>query len=244
MIPARYVWFVWASAFLIPWAALYWRFPVHRRAMRWSSLFTAPFGLTEPLFVPEYWNPPSLFDLAQRTGFDIESLIFCFGIGGVAAVLVNVLTRRVLTPMETDARRDGRHRLHRWVLFVPFVTFVALLPLGWNPIYPGIVAMVAGAAAGVWCRPDLRRSTAIGSVVFALYYAVFLAGLEWSAPPGYITTVWNLEALSGVVLGFMPLEELLFAAGFGAYWVGVYEHVTWHHSHSVPREDRSHALAS
>lgn len=38
----------------------------------------ATFGLTEPLFVPKYWNPPSLFDLAQRTGFGIKSLIFCF----------------------------------------------------------------------------------------------------------------------------------------------------------------------
>jgi hypothetical protein len=244
LIPAPYVWFAWASAFLIPWGLLYWRLPGQRPAMRWASLFTTPFGLTEPLFVPEYWNPPSLFDLAQRSGFDIESLIFCFGIGGVATVLVNVLTRRVLVPMETAARRHGRHRLHRWVLLVPFVTFVVLLPLGWNPIYAGIMAMFAGAAAGVWCRPDLLRSTAIGSVVFTLYYAVFLAGLEWSAPPGYITTIWNLEALSGVMLGFMPLEELLFAAGFGAYWVGVYEHVTWHHSQSVRREDRSHALDS
>lgn len=46
------------------------------------SLLTAPFGLTEPLFVPEYWNPPSLFVLEQRTGFDLEIFIFCFGIGG------------------------------------------------------------------------------------------------------------------------------------------------------------------
>ena len=83
----RYVWLLWASAFLVPWGVLFLRFPEHRRVMLWTSLFTAPFGLTEPLFVPEYWNPPSLLDLAQRTGFDIESLIFCFGIGGVGSVL-------------------------------------------------------------------------------------------------------------------------------------------------------------
>jgi len=41
----------------------------------------APFGLTEPMFVPEYWSPPSLFELAQRTGFDIEGIIFSFAIG-------------------------------------------------------------------------------------------------------------------------------------------------------------------
>lgn len=43
-----------------------------------------------------------------------------------------------------------------------------------------------------------------------------------------VERVWNLEALSGLrVVGF-PLEELLFAIAFGAYWSGVYEHLTWH----------------
>lgn len=50
--------------------------------MLWQACFTTPFGLTEPLFVPNYWSPPSLFDLARSTGFDIESFIFSFGIGG------------------------------------------------------------------------------------------------------------------------------------------------------------------
>lgn len=227
MIPERYVWLVWSSAFLVPWGLLYWRLPAQRPAMRWASLFTAPFGLTEPLFVPEYWNPPSLFDLAQRTGFDIESLIFSFGIGGVAAVLVNGVTGRVATAVPPGERALGRHRFHRVALLGPFGVFVVLLPFGWNPIYPAITAMLVGAAASAWCRPELLRPTLAGGAVFTLYYMLFLTGLELTAPPGYIQEVWNLEELSGVVLGFMPLEELLFAAGFGCYWAGVYEHMTW-----------------
>lgn len=191
-----------------------------------ASVLTMPFGLTEPLFVPEYWNPPSLFDLAQRTGFDVESLIFCFAIGGVGAVLVNVLTRREVRPLGQSDRHHPRHSLHRWVLASPFLVFVALLPLGWNPIYPGIAAMLTGATLTVWCRPDLARSVALGGVVFLAYYSVFLVGLEVTAP-GYIDRVWTLDALSGVRLGFAPLEELLFALGFGGYWAGVYEHLTW-----------------
>jgi len=228
VIPAQYVWLVWASAFLAPWIVLYAKFPDQRRAMVWASLFTTPFGLTEPLFVPEYWNPPSLFDLANRTGFDIESLIFCFGVGGIAAVLVNAATRTAPLPMPEDSRRGVRHRFHRWVLFAPFVTFVVLLPTGWNPIYAGLVATTVGAGLTVWCRPDLGRKTVLGALAFLAYYAVFLTGLELTAPPGYIDTVWNLDALSGVQLGFMPLEELLWAAGFGAYWAGLYEHFRWH----------------
>jgi len=47
------LWLTWSSVFLVPWIALYVVFPVQRRVMRWTSLFTMPFGLTEPLFVPE-----------------------------------------------------------------------------------------------------------------------------------------------------------------------------------------------
>ena len=228
-LPHQYVWLLWASAFLIPWLALYAAYPAHRRAMLWASLFTMPFGLTEPLFVPEYWNPPSLFDLAARTGFDLESLIFCFAIGGVAAVLVNVLTRRTPRPVSDEHRHARRHRFHRWALASPFVVFAALLPLGWNPIYPGIWAMLAGAGLTTWCRPDLARTTLLGGMLFLVYYVVFLTGLEFSAP-GYIAGVWRLDALSGLRIGFMPLEELLFAVAFGAYWGGVYEHFTWRQS--------------
>jgi hypothetical protein len=227
MIPDQYVWLLWSTAFLVPWAALFAWFPRHRRSMVWASLFTTLFGFTEPLFVPEYWSPPSLFDLARTTGFDLESLIFCFGIGGVGAVLVNVLTRRRPAPLAPDERQARRHRFHRWALVSPFVVFPLLWLLPWNPIYPGIAAMFFGAATTVACRPDLARNTTLGAVIFVAYYLVFLAGLAWTAP-GFIERVWNLDALSGwTVLGF-PVEELLYAAAFGAYWAGVYEHFTWH----------------
>jgi len=225
-ISEQYIWFLWSSAFLVPWLIIYISFPAHRRAMLWASIFTAPFGLSEPLFVPEYWSPPSLFNLALRTGFDIESLIFCFGIGGTAAVLYNLLTRRVPVEMPAEEHQQPLHRHHYTALAAPFITFVPLYFLPWNPIYPSIVAMLIGAVANVLCRPDLKRKTWIGGLLFLVYYALFLAGLEWSAP-GYIDRVWNLSALSGISIAFMPLEELLFAIAFGMYWAGVYEHITW-----------------
>ena len=70
----HYVWLIWSSAFLLTWMLLYALFPQHRVAMWRTSLCMAPVGLTQAMFVPEYWNPPSLFELAARTGFDIESL--------------------------------------------------------------------------------------------------------------------------------------------------------------------------
>ena len=73
MISDQDVWLVWSSAFLLPWLAAFVAFPHYRQPMVWASLCTAPLGLTEPLFVPAYWSPPSLLNLARTTGFDIES---------------------------------------------------------------------------------------------------------------------------------------------------------------------------
>lgn len=226
MIPEQYVWIVWAAVFLLPWIALYLALPGYRRAIVWASLYTMPFGLSEPFFVPEYWNPPSLFDLAQRTGFDIESFVFTFATGGVAAVLYPALTRSRMRPVTLDEKRHPRHRRHALALAAPFVAFPMLNLLPWNSIYAAILALVIGAAASLACRPDLARKTWVGGALFLGYYVVFLLGLEWLAP-GYVARVWNLAALSGVVLLGMPLEELLYAVAFGMYWSGVYEHFNW-----------------
>jgi hypothetical protein len=222
----QYIWLIWSSAFLIPWLTLYALAPAHRGAMWKTSLFMMPFGLTEPLFVPEYWNPPSLFDLAQRTGFDIESLIFSFAIGGIGAVLYNLITRQQLQKIAGHERHDPRHRFHKFALALPFALFPVLYFLPWNPIYAGIAAMAAGAVATVLCRPDLARNALIGGLLFLGIYTVFLLGLEWTAP-GFIGRVWNLDALSGVSIYGLPVEELLFGFGFGLFWSGLYEHAAW-----------------
>ena len=58
--------------------------------------------------------------------------------------------------------------------------------------------------------------------VYFLYFWALIAAL-----PGYVERVWNLPVISGVLIGGVPLEELLFAASFGFFWSSVYEHFTW-----------------
>lgn len=229
MIADKYVWFTWASSFLVPWLILLMLYPQHRKIIVLASAFTAPFGLTEPLFVPRYWDPPSLLDLAQRTGFDIESLIFSFAIGGVGAALYDIVTRRRPEPMKPAALVGRRHRYHRLALLTPVIIFPGLYLLPWNPIYPAIIAMFLGAVATAACRPDLTANTMIGGGLFVIYYVFFMLELEWSAP-GYIGRVWNLGDLTGALIYGIPLEELVFGFTFGMYWSSVYEHLAWRRS--------------
>jgi hypothetical protein len=225
----QYVWLTWASAFLLPWGALYWFSPQQRAVMWRASLGTMPLGLTEPLFVPEYWNPPTLFDLAARTGFDIESLIFCFAIGGIGASAYNAITRQNLVAIAAPEQKQHVHRFHRFALAAPYALFIPLYFLPWNPIYPSMVCLILGAIASILCRPDLMRKTFLGGALFLAIYTVFMFGLETIAP-GYIASVWNLPALSGIGVWGIPAEELMFGFAFGMYWTGIYEHFTWRRS--------------
>ncbi|NUQ10729.1 MAG: hypothetical protein HUU26_00155 [Gemmatimonadaceae bacterium] len=222
----HYVWLIWSATFLLPWLALYVANANYRRNMWRMSLLTSTLGLTEPVFVPEYWKPPSLFELALRTGFDIESLIFSFAIGGIGAALYTTFTRFEARPVEAAERAHRWHRFHLYALLAPVVSFVPLYLLPWNPIYAAVGALLIGAAGTVLCRPDLARDVLIGGALFLGLYAVFMLGLRWLTP-GYIEQVWNLRALTGVLIAGIPLEELLFGLAFGAYWTGLYEHFAW-----------------
>ena len=227
-----HVWLIWSSAFMLPWGILYVLLPSRRRIMIRTSVLTAAFGLTQPIFVPAYWNPPTLFDLAQRTGFDVESLIFTFAIGGIGAVSYRARGVLAATPVGDGERRLGKHRWHLAALAVPFPEFLLLLAVPWNPIYPGIAALFAGAFAAALCRPDLVRNSLWGGVIFLGLYLVFLLGLRWSWP-GYIEAVWNLPQLLPWRPVGLPLEELLFGFGFGLYWSCVYEHVAGTHARNT-----------
>jgi len=225
----QYAWLVWSLMLLIVWLAVYFSLKgkESKREMLVVSLWTSLLGLTEPLFVPEYWSPPSLFDLALKTGFDIESLIFSFGIGGIAVVLYERIFRIQHSAMLAKERDSSRHRFHIWALLsAPAVLAVLLIATNLNPLHSAIIAMVIGGLATWYCRPDLKKKMITSAFIFlTLYFFYFLTLLSIS--PGYVERVWNLKAISGILIFGIPLEELMFAFAFGFIWSSVYEHFTW-----------------
>ena len=74
--------------------------------------------------------------------------------------------------------------------------------------------------------PDLAPKTCLGSILFLVCYTVFLLGLERTAP-GYSNECGIYQNFLASNIAGLPIEELLFAAAFGAYWSSVYEHFTW-----------------
>lgn len=225
----HYAWLIWSILLLVIWAVVYFslRNKESRKEMLIVGLWTSLLGFTEPIFVPEYWSPPSLFDLAQKTGFDIESLLFAFGIGGLAVIIYERIFRVEHKQIQTKEKHQPRHKYHLLILFSAPIIFVALLLFSnLNPIYSTFIALMGGGLFTWYCRPDLKKKMLVSAFIFTFLYFVFFLTLIITYP-GYVESVWNLAAISGILILGIPLEELMFAFGLGFLWSSVYEHITW-----------------
>ena len=225
----QFAWLLWSLFLIVIWGVIYalLKSKGSKKEMLLVSLWTSLLGFTEPLFVPEYWNPPSLFDLAHRTGFDIESLIFSFGVGGIAVVLYEWIFRISHEQMKPREQSLPRHRYHLLsILSAPVIFFFLLVSTSLNPIYSAAVAMIIGGLFSWYCRPDLKKKMIMSAFIFlGIYFVYFLTLI--AVYPGYVEQVWNFKDISGILVFGIPLEELLFAVSFGFIWSSVYEHFTW-----------------
>ncbi|MCP6726659.1 MAG: lycopene cyclase domain-containing protein [Patescibacteria group bacterium] len=226
----QYAWFLWSILLLIVWLGVYISIgnKIGRKEMLVVSFWTSLLGFSEPLFIPIYWNPPSVFDLAQKTGFDIESFIFAFAIGGLTVMIYESIFRIKHERISQTERHHVHHKFHLLALLSGPIIFVALLmSTNLNPIYSAIIALIGGGLFTWYCRPDLKKKMITSAFLFlGIYFLYFLTLI--TAFPSYVEKVWNFSTISGILILGIPLEELIFAFALGFLWSSVYEHIKWY----------------
>jgi len=215
----QYGYFIGCLIVLSIWLAVY----IYRRDLRQEMLFsgiiTIPFGMTEFLFVPEYWNPPSLFNLIQRYGFGVESVLFAFAAGGLAAVFYEFVVRQKTVKILFD------HRLHVLpYVFIILLYFILELFFPSKTIYNGFFSSLAGAILIGYLRKDLIKQIIFSGFYFAVFYfMLFFVFLRFF--PQYVTKFYNLKNFIGLDILGVPFEEIMFAFGLGACWSVFYEYI-------------------
>src|SRR3989339_48348 len=157
----HYAWLFLSVIVFAVWVAIYLslKSKIARREMFVVSAWTSLLGLTEPLFVPAYWNPPSLFNLAERTGFDLESLLFAFAVGGIVVSAYEYIFTATHLPI---SHHNHHHRFHLLALAsspAALLIFLFFLPI--NIIYSASLALLVGFFSTWYCRPDLVRKMAV-----------------------------------------------------------------------------------
>jgi len=190
-----------------------------RKEMIFGSLLALPFGFIECLLVPEYWNPPSLFNLISRFGFSLESFLLFFSGGGITAVIYEVVGRK----------KTAKIRLEHKSFFGPYL-IVALIFISLELLFPSrtvynaIVSLLVGAGIIAFKRKDLIVQIILGGVFFALIYFLFFLIFN-RLFPGYIVSTYNLENFWGIMIWGVPLEEIAMGFAAGACWSTLFEYI-------------------
>jgi hypothetical protein len=216
----QYSYLVGALIFWVAWVACSILGKMYRSEIRWGTLIAAPMALTSLLFVPQYWTPPSLFDLDQRIRVGIEDFLWAAAVGGIASVVGEIFLKERL-----GAIRKSRHKRHYAPFVLVVVVFVALyFGLHWKTMNATIISFAVGALVLGYLRRDLvplMLSSALSFTV--LYFVLFLCLLLLY--PQFVQRYYNLSNLLGIYVLGVPIEELLFAATGGAIWSVAYEYV-------------------
>jgi hypothetical protein len=228
------------------------RKPWMRREFWWASFTCAALGFSEPLFVPSYWNPPSLLKFGH---WDFESFPFCLATGGLAAILCEIPPiKRVLVGFNFIVERIVRgllalvsaltgRRFHAAMLDRPSVSI--LIPRDQLRIENMLLVTFALAVFGVTGQfaINIIYKAAIVCLSSALWIVWRRPSLRWQILGGGISftllytivlvvtplrypdffSYWNLSALSGLRILGAPAEEYLYAFTFGAFWAPLYE---------------------
>lgn len=179
-MPERYVWITWSCIFLMGWCVVYFAAPGLRTALWRVGLGTVPLGFTEPLFVPHYWNPPGIVGV-HTVHLDIESFIFCFDIGGLAAVVYNFATVTDSYSEENRGRLSQRAVAHV-CRALPVRVLRADLPDTNRPLWSGSPVLLAGAVVRMVRFPELRRKILVGGAMYCCYYVGALELLRVISP--------------------------------------------------------------
>jgi len=210
---------VGALLFDAAWLACYLIGRRYRPQIIWGTVVTAPLALTSFLFVPQYWTPPSLFNLDARFRVGIEDFLWAGAVGGIASVVGEIVLKERLA-----ARRKQRRKKH----YTPFIVMVVVFLICWarypqKNIYNTAIAFLACALVVAFLRSDLIPTMLIGATAFTILYFLLFVYFLWLFH-GFIDHYYTLSNISGIRLLGVPIEELMFASTGGAVWSVAYEY--------------------
>ena len=176
--------------------------------------------LVELWYLRDYWRPETFTGWA----LGIEDFLFGFFFGGISGLVYEELFGK------HHSKRINRK--HHWSWFVIPVVGAAIVIMsllvtvaGIGSIYAGALIFFVTALIILYFRHDLLIDSLVSGVLVGvmmfLGYLIFL-----SIFPEAIHRWWILNNISGVLVHGIPVEELMWAFGWGMVGGPVYEFFT------------------
>lgn len=209
-----YAYAVMTLTFIVIWTALFVLLPRSRPAIFWTSLIFAPAGpISEFWFIPEYWHPIYLIDIAVGGWhFGVEDFLGTFALAGILAGIFESLALRRGFAELPRVSFGTLLRMIGWGVVGFFLMAFLASGLEMNSSYAILLTVMVTSLLMLLRRwkilPLVMPIAVIFGLLFWLFYVVFFLPIF----PGVIQAFWNLENTWGIMLVGVPIEELLWAS--------------------------------
>jgi hypothetical protein len=170
-------------------------------------------GLLEVLFVPHYWIP-QFNTISIYEDLFVESILFCFFLGGIVSVLFQVVYKQQL--LDTQ----GTNPLVTLIAPLLFFTyFFKLFPL--NLMHYVVFSLLIGSTITIYFMRKMALKILISGVLNTLLYSAFY--LTFWHTMSSLPKSYQYHNLSGFMIFEIPIEEYLWIFSFSIYWTPIYE---------------------
>jgi hypothetical protein len=215
----KFIYLLGAFYFIIIWMILFGLLPKERKVIFWSSLACGPAGpISEYWHRADYWHPDLI--LAIHIGnwtFGLEDYLFAFAFGGICTGIFELLMRRIWQAEDIRYNLKGFFKLLSIVLFSLMLMGVLswLFRLNSLPAISISFILIAGA---IFCRYFTFLLPALVAALFMMFFMwLFYWGFFLKLDPGVIGRWWLSNALSGITLAKVPIEEVIWAGSAGLF---------------------------
>ena len=168
---------------------------------------SALYSFTSPIFVPAYWEPVRL----GHYFVGLEDMVFSFANGGIACFFAIWPFRNRIKIHYSPGSVFLKYLF--WTAFGAFFSYLMKFT-GSSVMFCFLFAMLITGAALIFKRSGYWQLSFSGGPPFTILYMgiIFITGLLFPS----FHTQWTHENLWGIRLLGFPIEEFIWAFGFGA----------------------------
>ncbi len=216
MLTTNYAYLIGILIVFIVWVFLFLKRKNTRKEMWIMGIITAPLPpIMAHIFYQDYWEPNYLLSFF---GVSFEEILFGFLIGGIAAVIYEVVFMKKFKKIPPT---KSKTIIILCILFL-FSLIIFKVFLDINSIYSSSIALLLFGTTIILIRKDLLKN-AISSGILLLIMAFILYIIYIKIFPTIISDFWKLETLSGILIFEIPIEELLWFFSWGFFAGPLYE---------------------
>jgi hypothetical protein len=215
-----YVYAIGSIFFLAVWLIIYIFVPKSRGAILWSSIAWGHAGpISEYWHLKDYWNPVYMrrFEVGNWS-FGVEDYFFAFAYGGLAAGIFDILARKSGEIELKQFYLGGFIKLLLVVIFCLFIMGVMTALLNFNSLHAISITLFAGGTIIIILRPRWTLAAIQTGIISGIFMWRFYWGFYLELFPHVVDNWWYQAALTGISVGGVPIEELIWAST--AFFVG------------------------